>query len=152
MAIQNPLQQLLNIADAAESDDYDDYAMIEQQPTPPAVPTEPAPDVKDADDIDVEKKIDTIYDAAIAAFNEQTAYMEVIEPRYAARNAEVAANYLSIALQAANSKAKNKNDRKRSNAQFIPYSNGGKTTNNLIVANREDILKMINVDGKDREN
>lgn len=149
--IQNPLQQLLNIADAEPS--YDDYQLIEQQALPPAVAqTEPTPDVKDADDIDVEKKIDTIYDAAIAAFNEQTAYMEVIEPRYAARNAEVAANYLSIALQAANSKAKNKNDRKRSNAAFIPYQhNGSKTTNNLIVANREDILKMINVDGKDKE-
>ena len=81
------------------------------------------------------------------AFNTQTAYLEVIEPRYAARNAEVAANYLNIALNAANSRAKVKRERKRAGA-FVPFSGGNKTTNNLIVADRNELLKMIQVDDK----
>ena len=144
----HPLDDVFNI----ESDQVDiekDYAMANV--TTSAVPTEPPTDVKDADDVLVEKRIDEVYDAAMTAFNNQTAYTEIIEPRYAARNAEVAANYLNIALAAANSRAKVKVDRKRANQSFVPYAPGGKTTNNIIVANREEILKMITVDGEKKE-
>ena len=84
-------------------------------------------------------------------FQNQTAYTEIVEPRYAARNAEVAANYLNIALAAANSRAKVKTDRKRANQAFVPYANGGKTTNNIVIADRNQILKMIDIDGQAKE-
>ena len=103
----------------------------------------------DLDDAAIDAKIDAVYDAALETFNQLTAYTEIIEPRYAARNAEVSANYLSIALSAALGRAKVKGDRKR-NAQFVPFT--GNKANGSIVASREDIMAMIAVDAeiKDR--
>lgn len=146
--IKHPLDDVFNI-DNSEMDIEKEYAMANVPVQ--AVPAEAPQDVKDEDDILVEKRIDEVYDAAITAFNNQTAYTEIIEPRYAARNAEVAANYLNIALAAANSRAKVKVDRKRANQSFVPYNPGGKTTNNIIVANREEILKMITIDNEKKE-
>lgn len=148
MSIKHPLDEVFNM----DSDDFDiekEYSMVEEpKPGVPVASTEPVPDPKDEDDKLVEERIDEVYTEAMEAFRNQSAYTEVIEPRFAARNAEVAANYLNIALQAANSRAKVKSDRKRANQTFVPYSNqgNGKTTNNVIIANREEILKMISID------
>jgi hypothetical protein len=105
-------------------------------------------DTKDEEDVMIDGKIDTVYTAAIDAFNQQTQLTDIIEPRYAARNAEVAANYLNIALNAAATRARVKGDRKRVNA-FVPY--GGKTQNNVVVASREDIMRLISVDAETKE-
>lgn len=140
----NPLDKLLQIAEYP--DQVDQYDIIEVQATQPD-PNAPTPPVeKDEEDVDTDAKIDEVYTVAMQTFTDQMSYIESIDPRYAARTAEVAATYLSLALSAANSKAKIKTDRKRTNT-FIPGAQG-KTTNNLIVANREEILRMINVDGK----
>lgn len=103
---------------------------------------------KDEEDKETDKKIDEVYDMALDAFRTQNDYLEVIEPRYAARNAEVAAGYLKIALDAANSKAKIKNDRSKT-TQYIPF--GNVTNNNLMVTNREKILDMIADSKKNKE-
>lgn len=148
--LQNPLESVFNMGqDDSEIDDRYEMAELPVEGTVQA-PTEAPPDHKDADDVLVEKRIDEVYDMAMLTFQNQTAYTEIIEPRYAARNAEVAANYLNIALAAANSRAKVKTDRKRANQVFIPHS-PGKTTNNLVIADRNDILKMINVDSSVKE-
>jgi hypothetical protein len=148
MKLTNPLETVFNLREGQDQYDIErDYEIAEAPPQQVAL-TEAPPDVKDEDDVLVEQRIDEVYDAAIGAFNNQMAYTEIIEPRYAARNAEVAANYLNIALAAANSRAKVKTDRKRANQQFVPYAQpGGKTTNNLIVADRNSILKMMLDDG-----
>lgn len=133
--ITNPLDELFNMLPAdLEGDEYEPTTEGQIAPVPSAVPE------KDEEDLSIDKKIDEVYDAAISAYNFQTAYTEMIEPRYAARNAEVAANYLAIALNAASTRAKIKGDRKRS-AQFIPFSNA--RPNGVVVATREDILKML---------
>jgi hypothetical protein len=153
--MKHPLEDVFNIAEGSTGfgqsfNIEDEYQMTEtQQPNAVAV-GEPQPDVKYADDIETEKKIDEVYNSAISTFQNQIAYTEIIEPRYAARNAEVAATYLNIALAAATSKAKLKVERKKA-AQFIPYANGGKTTNNIVVADRNDILKMITIDSQAKE-
>lgn len=146
MNLKNPLENVFNLEEQ-ELDIESNYAMAEIEAQ---VSEQPRQDIKDEDDILVEKRIDEVYDAAMGAFQNQSAYMEIIEPRYAARNAEVAANYLNIALAAANSRAKVKVDRKRANQAFVPYQNG-KTTNNILIANREEILKMITVDNEKKE-
>ena len=145
--IQHPLEAAFNMGPGeSEFSIEQEYGMTEVSPNLPVAQTEAPPDVKDADDILIENRIDEVYDAAIEAFQNQTAYMDVIEPRYAARNAEVAANYLNIALAAATSRSRVKTDRKRANQTFIPYANQGKTTNNIIVASREDVLRAITID------
>lgn len=142
----HPLDSVFGIEVDTDSFDIEqNYSMVEQ-PKETINPNEPAPDPKDEDDILVEQRIDEVFTAAMEAFQTQNAYLEIIEPRYAARSAEVAANYLNIALSAANSRAKVKTDRKRANQTFIPHGNGGKNTTNVIVANREEILKMITID------
>lgn len=148
--LTHPLEAVFNMGDDEMELDIDaEYGMTEVNNNLPAEIT--PVDHKDEDDILIEKRIDEVYDAAMITFNNQTAFTEIVEPRFAARNAEVAANYLNIALAAANSRAKVKTDRKRSNQTFVPYANGGKTTNNLIIADRNEILKMITIDADKKE-
>jgi hypothetical protein len=152
MNIKHPLESAFNMQSGSVDINIESQYELQESPlAPQAVAGEPAPDVKDEDDLLVEKRIDEVYDAAMTAYQNQSAYTEIIEPRYAARNAEVAANYLNIALAAANSRARVKVDRKCANQQFIPHSGGGKTTNNIVIANREEILKMITVDNEKKE-
>lgn len=117
----------------------DDYGMATLQPNPEG-------HQDDAEDLAISSKMDDVYDKALGAFEEQTAYIQVIEPRYAARNAEVAAQYLKIALDAVSTRANVKRDKKK-NAQYVPFNNSGSGNQNVIVADRNDLLKMIN-DGK----
>jgi len=142
--MRNPLEQAFNMS---EDFDIEEEYGVAEQPKQDVSTTEPPVDHKDADDVLIEQRIDEIYTAALDAFKAQQEYLEVIEPRYAARNAEVAANYLNIALSAVNSRSKAKTDRKRANQSFVPYANGGKTTNNVLIADRNEILKMISMDG-----
>ena len=149
MSLKHQLDSVFGISENETEEDMNaSYEMINTEQASDSPPQ----DAKDEDDKLVEQRIDEVYSSAIAAFQTQVGYTEIIEPRYAARNAEVAANYLSIALAAANSRAKVKVDRKRSNQSFVPYANqGGKTTNNILIANREEILKMITIDDKPKE-
>jgi hypothetical protein len=100
---------------------------------------------KDAEDAEIDQKIDTVYTSAIETFQQQMQYAEIVEPRYAARNAEVAANYLNIALNAAGMRAKVKSDRKRSST-FAPFA--AKSANGTVVASLDDIMKVIAVDAE----
>lgn len=140
--IAHPLESVFDMEEGSTIDIENDYALVEGESNLPAEVE------KDEEDIEVDRKIDAVYDAAMEAFETQTAYTEIIEPRYAARNAEVAANYLTIALNAAGARARVKSDRKKS-GQFIPH--GNKTTNNLIVADRNEILRMLDVDNDKKE-
>jgi len=150
--LQHPLESALNMGEL-DMDIEKEYVMTEA-PSQQAVlaPAEAPPDVKDEDDKIIEKRIDEVYDAAMGAFQNQTAFIEVIDPKFAARNAEVAANYLNIALNAAAARSKVKVDRKRANQTFIPYGQpGGKTTNNIVIADRNQILKMMTIDGEEKK-
>jgi hypothetical protein len=144
----SPLDQIFDV-DANEFDDTYDSAMPEQIVNEPstALATQAAPEEKDAEDVEIDKKIDTVFEQAMGAYELQTSYLEVIEPRYAARNAEVAAQYLNIALQAANSRARVKTDRRRSGA-FVPFNNQKSGT---VVATHEEIMRMISVDADHKE-
>lgn len=148
--ITNPLDALFNTPPHVETT-VDEYislpeGMLQDAEAEARASAEQLPPEKDAEDIEIDGKIDQVYDAAIDAFQTQTAYMEVIEPRYAARNAEVAAGYLTIALNAATAKAKVKSDRKR-NQTFVPFSNQNRSPDGTVIASRDQIMKLIN-DGK----
>lgn len=147
--IANPLDELFNMApQELETEGYDEadqYITTQEGALASLQQNVEAPPEKDAEDVEIDGKIDVVYTAALDAFNTQTAYMDVIEPRYAARNAEVAANYLSIALNAATARAKIKGDRKKT-AQFVPFTDNKK--DGTVVASREDIMRMIQVDAE----
>jgi len=142
----NPLDELFNTAPQRENE-VDEYEQVTEgelaeMRAPPEV------EEKDDEDREIDAKIDAVYDAALETFQQQTEYTQIIEPRYAARNAEVAASYLAIALNAAATRAKVKGERKRQ-ASFVPYA--GKTQNNVVVASREEIMRMLSVDAETKE-
>jgi hypothetical protein len=143
--IANPLDELFQTQTVVDVQEYDQATEGELASLQSELPS---PDA-DAEDVEINRKIDEVYNSAIETFQNQMAYTEMIEPRYAARNAEVAANYLNIALNAASTRARVKNDRKRI-ATFVPYANG-KTQNNVVVASREDIMRMIAVDAESKK-
>lgn len=140
--LTNPLDELFQteqpVTDVAEYQQVTEGELAEMQGQDVA----PA---KDQEDIEIDRKIDEVYTNAIETFQQQMQYAEIVEPRYAARNAEVAANYLNIALSAANSRARVKVDRKKVNA-FVPYA--GKNSNGAVVASLDDIMKIISVDAE----
>ena len=147
--IQHPLASLLDVDDSDR--DILEYDQItDEEVNALAVPATPVAPEKDEEDTEVDRKIDEVYQHALDTFQNQMAYTEVIEPRYAARNAEVAATYLNIALNAAGMRARVKGDRKRA-GMFIPGAVGGKTVNNTIVATREESSRMISVDAETKE-
>lgn len=144
--ITNPLDELFNTP-PEESHDIENYEQITEGELA-EMEQVPQPEEKDDEDREIDSKIDAIYDAALETFQQQTEYTQIIEPRYAARNAEVAASYLSIALNAAATRAKVKGERKRQ-AAFVPYAN--KSQNNVVVASREEIMSMLSVDAETKK-
>jgi hypothetical protein len=145
--MKHPLAETFDLAegDTFNSDPLEgtDLTNIDRDPyaaVPASAVAKPYED--DAEDKEINGKIDEIYGAAMEAYQNQTAFVEILEPRYAARNAEVAANYLNTALNAVSLKAKVKNEkRKVGQAGFIPYAN--QTTNNVVVADRNQLLRMM---------
>jgi hypothetical protein len=139
--LSNPLDELFD-TEKQDLNQIEEYNQItEGELAEMAVPSEV--EEKDEEDKELDAKFDMIYDTALETFQAQTEYTQIIEPRYAARNAEVAATYLTIALNAAATRAKVKGDRKKQ-AAFVPYA--GKTQNNVVVASREEIMRMISID------
>lgn len=88
----------------------------------------------------VSQQLSTIYGYAIDAFEQQTQMVQEVDPKFAARNAEVAAQYLTIALNSVNTRAKIRQDKLKLKADG---TNPNTVNNNLIVADRNEILKML---------
>lgn len=86
-----------------------------------------------------------IHQKAMDVFQMQTEMVEVVDPKYAARNAEVAAQYLNTALQATALRAKIKaeQNRQRLNNTVGAIVNGGTVTQNIVVADRDEMLRAI---------
>ena len=96
----------------------------------------------DNKDKEIEEQFQEIYDAALSAFEDQVAEAEVVEGKYKARNMEVATQLLNTALAAAKEKASLKQHKDKT--AISKGKLGAKTVNNnLIVADRNDILKSL---------
>jgi hypothetical protein len=66
-----------------------------------------------------------------------------VDPKFSARNSEVAAQYLNIALSATNSRAKAKYDRQKIRLAQSMKDSHSTVNNNLIVADRNELLKSL---------
>jgi hypothetical protein len=92
------------------------------------------------EDREVSQQLATVYGYAIEAFEQQTQMVTEVDPRFAARNAEVAAQYLNIALNSVNSRATIRNNKLKLKADG---TNPNTVNNNLIVADRNELLKLL---------
>lgn len=88
----------------------------------------------------VSQQLSTIYGYAIDAFEQQTQMVQEVDPKFAARNAEVAAQYLTIALNSVNTRATIRQNKLKLKSDG---TNPNTVNNNLIVADRNEILKML---------
>ena len=95
------------------------------------------------DDYLVNAQLSNVYEAAIEAYNVQQEFIQTVDPKFSARNAEVAAQFLSIALNATTARSKAKYDRQKMNMLANMKSGPNQVQNNVIIANRNDILENL---------
>jgi hypothetical protein len=95
------------------------------------------------DELKTDHQLETIHTSAMEAFYQQQNMAAQVDPKFSARNSEVAAQFLTIALNATASKAKIKLDRQKQ--RVMNRTEGGPKTvnNNLIVADRNSLLKEL---------
>lgn len=95
------------------------------------------------EDLHIDAHLDNIRGAAHGAFEAQLRLSQEVDPKFSARNAEVAAQYLNIALNAVNSKINAKFKRQKirieKNASLVPNT----VNNNVILADRNQLLQEI---------
>lgn len=95
------------------------------------------------EDLHIDAQLEGVHNAALEAFHMQHRMSQEVDPKFSARNAEVAAQYLKIALDAVSNRvdAKYKRQKVRIATQKIGTPNT--VNNNVIVANRNDLLKAL---------
>jgi len=93
------------------------------------------------EDLKIDGQIDVIHGAAITAFEAQHRLSQEVDPKFSARNAEVAAQYLKIALDAVGTRVDTKY--KRNKLRLEQTAGPRQVQNNLIVADRNDLLKNL---------
>lgn len=134
--IDHPLEDLLDIESGTTIVEYE-----EREPT--ILVEHEAYDEKDHE---IEEQFQEVYDLAISAYTNSSDRNEGIEPKYRARNEEVAMSYLTIALSAARDKSHMKSQKDRTEKMA---SKQGTTTNNNLIVDRETLLNML--EGPDDE-
>lgn len=96
----------------------------------------------DTKDNEIEEQIQEVYDSAMSAFETQMDEAELVEGKYKARNGEVAVQFLNAALTAIKEKSGLKQHKDK-----VAVTKGklgpAKVENNIIVADRNDILRNI---------
>lgn len=97
----------------------------------------------DNKDTEIEGQYQEIYDAAMDQFDTQSGEAELVEGKYKARNAEVAAQYLNTALAAVKGKADVKIHKDKISIDTVKAGTPKTLNQNVIVADRNDILKTF---------
>ena len=96
----------------------------------------------DEKDEEIEGQFQEIYDAAMAAFEDQCAEAEVVEGKYKARNMEVATQLLNSALHAAKEKAGQKKEKDKNDIARNKTTNKV-TNNNVFMGSHQELMDQI---------
>lgn len=97
------------------------------------------------EDIQVDAQLSEIHGAAMQAFYQQAALAQQVEPKFSARNAEVAAQFLTAALNTVNSRVDAKFKRQKIRIEKAKLKDGvpHQVQNNLIVTDRNSLMKTL---------
>jgi len=133
--VDHPMEGILDIDENSTL-----MPIVERKTTDIAATTTEAYDDKDTE---IETQFQEVYDAAMDAYDTQMGTSESVEGKYAARNGEVAVQFLNTALQAAKEKSSTKQHKDKLAIARGKLAGVGTTNNNLIVADRNDILKAL---------
>lgn len=126
--VEHPLEELFNIESGTTE------IVVEQVQTAELVPVE----TYDDKDREIEGQFQEVYDAAMTSFADQAGLLMQSDPKYSARNMEVANAFLNTALAAAKEKAALKLGKEKNISQAGP-----KTVNNNLIMDRNELLKML---------
>lgn len=138
--IEHPMEGVLNIEPGTTT------VPTIQRTTEPMVEAEEY----DNKDEEIETQYQEVYDAAMGAFEGQCEEQELVEGKYKARNAEVAVQFLNAALAAAKEKGALKMHKDKQSVAVGKLKGGSHTTNNnLVVADRNDLLRALAGQAKD---
>ena len=99
--------------------------------------------IYDDKDAEIDKQLQELYNKALSAYETQMLNAEMIEPKYKARAQEVAVQMLNTALATIKEKRELKQHKDKHLVAEKKASSGGVTNNNLIVTDRNDLLKLI---------
>ena len=130
---EHPLEEVLDIEPGT--------TMVEF--VEPAMPTEAVKieGVYDEKDGEIEDQLQEIYESAMTQFEVQTGVCEEVEGKYAARNAEVAVQFLTAALSAVTSKANVKANKDKLVVKAMTSDPSAARDN--IVMDRNQLMKML---------
>ena len=130
---EDPLEELFEIQSGTTLVEYEERLPVD--PSELVIGNE-----YDQKDKDIERQLQEVYNAAMDQFDIQTEEINNVEGRYRARMGEVAAQFLTTALNSIKTKADIKAHKDR---LVLKSTGGGTTNNNLIVADRNDLLKAL---------
>ena len=94
----------------------------------------------DNKDQELDEQFQEVYDAAYEAFENSREDVEMIDPKYKARNSEVAVQYLNTALQAAREKSVLK---QHSDKIVISATKGPSIDGDNITVDRNELLRAL---------
>lgn len=97
----------------------------------------------DSKDKEIEAQYDEVYNIAINNVTQIADEMDRVEGKFKARIGEVTATMLNVALTAARDKANLKAHKDKTQPVSGAGSGGTVTNNNLIVADRNEIIRMM---------
>ena len=96
----------------------------------------------DDKDKEIELQLDDIRTRALDAFEMQSEIAETVEGKYSARNSEVAANFLTTALQAIKEKAEIKKHKDKTIVAAAKANQPG-TLNQNVVLDHKSLVQML---------
>ena len=95
------------------------------------------------EDLQIDGKLNEVYDNAMTAFNSHAGVVDGADPKFAARNGEVAAQFLKIALDSTTAKVDAKYKRNKIRIAQASVGKPNQVQNNVIVADRNALLKTM---------
>lgn len=95
------------------------------------------------DDLRIDEQLTNVHNNAKAGFRHFMDTVDQVEPRYAARQGEVAAQFLNIALASTQTRAQANVQRKKLRIATANIGKPNSIQNNLVVADRNDILRQL---------
>lgn len=96
----------------------------------------------DDKDMEVEDQLQTVFTAAMSAFETQQMNSEGTDPKFQSRAMEVANTFLNTALAAALGKSQLKQHKDKLK-KIVPANTTNNTTNNNLIMDRNELLRMI---------
>jgi hypothetical protein len=136
---EDKLEEFFDMEPGTTMVEYDGRMPVEASEDSDVVVT----DEYDQKDVSIEGQLEEIFDSAMKQFEIQAVEVQQVEGRYRARNGEVAAIFLNTALSAVSKKADIKAHKDKLKMKPASGNGGGTTNNNLVIADRNDLLKAL---------